>query len=368
MKEWKNQTTMYSLSIKDAPHRRAMALASANYFTECSLSGVSSTSACLAQDAVLHKQSRWWRHGDDPKHPANSLTSNLDISEGGDEPGSLIKGENDDDEGEEEVGPRRDENQVNGDWDVPIYARDDDYPSSQPFLKNIQFKRKSTLSSISQESHNASKSCVEDVIRSLAAYPNHYFAVSDKPPFSVSGSNAQPVTSESETDGSFYSSETSLACAKHTKLPRKRCRISLDEDATLKKTLLQAKTDRAKEDLLSTLGDTSSKTFLESLEILATLQRHGTLEEIDGTWVMVSQPEYPSCLGTNMKGDKLYTLERMSFGMYQPCNLVCSIQHQFNTISTVKNKADMPYYVPSILKDRVVDKSGKNSRSVKTYK
>ena len=156
----------------------------------------------------------------------------------------------------------------------------------------------------------------------------------------------------------------------------KRLKVSLDEDAvTLDEAFLQARTSQAKKDLLSSLEDTTrvdipSKSFSESLKCLEKATRHNDpkeIDEIDGTWILISPPDYPSCLGTNMNGDKLYTLARMSFGMYQPGALLCSIQQQFNTISSVKNKAEMPEYVPTSLKKEVDDELGKCSGRMKTY-
>ncbi|KAK1738377.1 putative plastid-lipid-associated protein [Skeletonema marinoi] len=374
--------------IKDSLRHRATALASAFYYTECSLSGISSTNASAAEENVLYKQSKWWLHGDDPNHPAH-LQDMIVKSDGEKAMATTVRST---DEVPEEnpaliahIDDQGDEEGRDNDWDAPIFAHDDDYPSSLPIgtLNSFQSNRKtsngpfSTSSTLlptwSQGPLDSSKSCAEDVLRSYSAY----FCTSDKTPFSRSV--AHPVTSESEADDSFCTSgmsrdessasvRASVATSRHLNRGRhKRLRVSLDEDATLDEAFLQAKIDRAKKDLLSSLQDTTSKSFSESLKCLERAKRYNGSEDIEGTWIMTSPPDYPSCLGTNVDGDKIYTLERMSFGMYQPGALICSIQQQFNTISSVKNKAHMPQYVPSSLKKEVDDESGKCSGRMKTY-
>jgi hypothetical protein len=389
--------------IKPSLRHRAEALASAFYYTECSLRGISSTNASAAVENVRCNQSKWWLHGDDPNHPAhNSVQPDVIFKPDGekakaasDTVTSTEEEELDDDHDDEEG---RD-----SDWDAPIFAQDDDYlASSLPFgsLNNFQFKRNTTntpassnapfsvstsstlLPTWSQGPLDSSKSRVEEVVRSYSSYPNHYFCTSDITPLSsspIKPSVAHPITSESEADDSFYTSEMSLDDSSTSVFARsvatsrhrhKRLKVSIDEDATLDEAFLRAKIDRAKADLLSSLEETTSKSFSESLKCLEKVSRHNDQKEIDidGTWIMISPPDYPSCLGTNTNGDKLYTLDRMSFGMYQPGALLCSIQQQFNTISSVKDKADMPQYVPLSLKKEVDDESGKCSGRMKTYK
>ena len=89
--------------------------------------------------------------------------------------------------------------------------------------------------------------------------------------------------------------------------------------------------------------------------------------DIDGTWQMISPPEYPSCLGTNAAGERLFTLGRMSFDMYQPSDVVCSIQHQFNTVKAVEAK-DLPRYVPKSLRREVDQERDGCLGRLKTYK
>eukprot|EP00986_Skeletonema_menzelii_P002892 scaffold843_cov143-Skeletonema_menzelii.AAC.11 len=389
----------------DSLRHRAAALASAFYYAECSLSGISSTNASAAEQNVRCNQSKWWLQGDDPNHPAHGAEHEelvKDIisvkSSGGEEAKATsvrwAEQSNADPPLIAQIDDQGDEEGRDSNWDAPIFAFDNDYPSSLPIghVNSFQFKRKTPGSNepfsvaatgsalrptSSQSPLHSSKSCAEDVIESYSAYPNHYFCTTDKTPLSRSVSH--PITSESEADDSIYTSgmsrnessaparTISAATPRHKNRGRhKRLRVTLDEDASLDEAFLKAKVDRAKKDLLSSLEEPTSKSFLESLKCLEKVNRYSS-EGIDGTWIEVSPSEYPSCLGTNANGDKLYTLERMSFGMYEPGALICSIQQQFNTISSVKNKKDMPQYVPSSLKREVNDESGKCSGRMKTY-
>ena len=390
----------------DDPRHRAAALKTAFYYAECSLSGISSTNASAAEEDVRCNQSKWWLQGDHPNHPAHGaehkeLEDSIPLKSGGEEARATsfrsTEESNDNPSLVAQIDEQGDEDGTDSDWDAPIFAFDNDYPSSLPTgpVSSCQFKRKTpdsiepfsaaatgsslrpTFGASSQSPlHSSMSCCVEDVIRSYSAYPNHYLYTSDKPP--LSRSIAHPITSESEADDSVYVSgmshnssasirASSVATSRHTNRGRKRMRVSLDEDSSLDEAFLQARVYRAKKDLLSSPEDTTSKTFSESLKCLEKANKRSS-EGIDGTWIMISPPDYPSCLGTNVNGDKLYTLERMSFGMYEPGPLICSIQQQFNTITSVKSKAEIPQYVPSSLKKEVDDESGKCSGRMKTYK
>ena len=386
-------------STEDSLRHRAKALAKAFYYTECSLNGISSANASAAEENVLCNQSKWWLQGDDPNHPSLQLaqkpTTSLHpahlhdvIAKPAGEEVKATSMRSTEEEREVQDNPfHHDDQGEEEDWDAPIFAHDNDYPSDP--VDGFEFKRKTARSngsfSVAATGSTLPPDCLQCpldstyVLRSYSAYPNHYFRTSDDTP--LSRSVAHPITSESEADDSLYISEMShdessasaytnnVTTSRHMHQgKRKRLRVSLDKDATLDETFLQAKVDRAKKDLLSSLEDSASELFSESLNCLSKAGRQSS-QDIDGTWIMISPPpDYPSCLGTNGKGDKLYTLERMSFGMYQPGALLCSIQQQFNTISSVKSKADMPQYVPSSLKKEVENESGKCSGRMKTYK
>jgi hypothetical protein len=96
-------------------------------------------------------------------------------------------------------------------------------------------------------------------------------------------------------------------------------------------------------------GDVTSKSFLSALEELTSLYRSTGLDArdcnrgnvnssskyIEGNWLTLSRPNYAECLGTNANNEFMYTLGRMSFDMFTPGNLVCSIGGVFNSIDVV---------------------------------
>lgn len=57
--------------------------------------------------------------------------------------------------------------------------------------------------------------------------------------------------------------------------------------------------------------------------------------QLEGMWLTLSRPNFHDCLGLNEQREYMYTLGRMSFGMYKPTNIVCSVQGTFNPIHRV---------------------------------
>ncbi|KAL7456748.1 hypothetical protein ACHAWC_008218 [Mediolabrus comicus] len=401
----------------DPPTRLALAV----YYGECHSRGISQKRAAAAEEDVA-RQSKWWIRGDDPNHPAHNSVPDTTIKsnkDGEDSSSNIESAEAKEPEnnGSAYYDDEDDQEESDSDWDAPIFAYDDDFTPASGGLqfskRNARYNRNSssityplvtassktplTVSTGStllpiwldrRSQGNSSKPILsEDVLRSYSTYPyTNLCCTSNKHPLSSSQSTntAHPITSESEADDSFYRSEmsnddsSSVVASRYIK-PNKRLKLSEPFEASLDETFLQARIDHdideAKKDLLSRLDDgTSSKSFSKCLRRLEAAARRRKIspgdqgqDDSEGTWIMVSPPDYPSCLGTNVKGDKLYTLERMSFGMYQPADLLCSIQQQYNTITSVQRKADMPLYVPLTLKKEVDDESGKCSGRLKTY-
>jgi hypothetical protein len=117
------------------------------------------------------------------------------------------------------------------------------------------------------------------------------------------------------------------------------------------------------EDLRASGGSVHTPRFLECLEYLEAYYRskswdgrgwkqHGALNnaEYSGTWLTLSKPTYNECRGRNEKGEYLYTLGRLSFDMFKPTNLECSIQAVFNTVRPIDSKKpDRPLHGPKKL-------------------
>ncbi|KAL7545434.1 hypothetical protein ACHAWF_008780 [Thalassiosira exigua] len=132
-------------------------------------------------------------------------------------------------------------------------------------------------------------------------------------------------------------------------------------------------------------GDVTDARFLSCLDILANFYKTsgrdaraspwarggprrgppdpgGTSEEVggpasgdllEGYWLNVSRPTYVECLGRNPEGDPLYTLGRMSFDMFRPGGLVCSVQSTHNAIRIVGEREELPHFVPKSLREEV---------------
>ncbi|KAL9185988.1 hypothetical protein ACHAXT_005226 [Thalassiosira profunda] len=74
---------------------------------------------------------------------------------------------------------------------------------------------------------------------------------------------------------------------------------------------------------------------------------------LEGNWVNMSRPNYVECLGQNAEDDFMYTLGRMSFDMFQPGGLVCSVQSTHNTIRIIGEREELPAFVPKSLREEV---------------
>ena len=84
--------------------------------------------------------------------------------------------------------------------------------------------------------------------------------------------------------------------------------------------------------------------ILQNLSSLAILQQHYQqlqqqlqcpYQAHEGTWLTLTKPTFFGCVGENDQGDPMYTLGRMTFDMFQPSGLVCSLQGNFNAVEAV---------------------------------
>lgn len=137
--------------------RRAEAYASALYYSECSLGGISPRGAAEAEENARTLQSRWWLKGNDPNHPSmngqgssvasETITScDAEAAKGGPKPNQARESVDmngvDDVPVEEESGTGVVNNPIEDDSNAPILARDDDLGSSFGTLKNFSCIRK----------------------------------------------------------------------------------------------------------------------------------------------------------------------------------------------------------------------------------
>eukprot|EP00562_Extubocellulus_spinifer_P031346 CAMPEP_0178723880 /NCGR_PEP_ID=MMETSP0699-20121125/25797_1 /TAXON_ID=265572 /ORGANISM="Extubocellulus spinifer, Strain CCMP396" /LENGTH=737 /DNA_ID=CAMNT_0020375019 /DNA_START=1140 /DNA_END=3353 /DNA_ORIENTATION=+ len=96
----------------------------------------------------------------------------------------------------------------------------------------------------------------------------------------------------------------------------------------------------------------SSPSRLAQMEGLS--GNNGASASIEGTWLSLSRPDYTNCLGKNASQHFMYTLGRMSFDMFRPTNLRCSIQGEFNTVRVIDETERLPEYVPRRLRKEVL--------------
>ena len=84
-------------------------------------------------------------------------------------------------------------------------------------------------------------------------------------------------------------------------------------------------------------------------------------------WLTLTKPNFFDCLGDNDQGDPMYTLSRMSFNMFSPANLICSLQGNFNSVELLVNDGERTMPVPKSLSDAVLGSAG-SQVELRTYK
>lgn len=155
----------------------------------------------------------------------------------------------------------------------------------------------------------------------------------------------------------FYSTSSTLSeTSSRTKQSGQIC--------TTPNTLLQ----QAREGVLRAIsisgGETDSEEFRTNLEILQDHFVHNEeFEKPEGMWLALTKPAFFGCLGENDAGDPMYTLSRMSFDMFSPGELVCSLQGNFNEVDQVKISSMQDQIPPSL-----VDEVNSGSTVLRTYK
>jgi PAS domain S-box-containing protein len=104
--------------------------------------------------------------------------------------------------------------------------------------------------------------------------------------------------------------------------------------------------------LLSSHGDVTDNRFIKALDVLSSIYSssgRGNLPYISsplGSWRSISRPSYGGCLGRNPQGDFCYPLGKMSFNMFKPGNLTCSVQHTLNNITLACEMDGAPKAAP----------------------
>jgi hypothetical protein len=121
-------------------------------------------------------------------------------------------------------------------------------------------------------------------------------------------------------------------------------------------------------------GDVTSPKFQSCLQ---TLESYFNLTGVDtrssrsrvaseGLWLTLTKPSFYANLGDNDQGDPMYTLGRMSFDMFSPTSLVCSLQGNFNSVERVAD-TDRPGVLEAVPKGLREEVEAGNS-VLRTYK
>lgn len=185
--------------------------------------------------------------------------------------------------------------------------------------------------------------------------------------------NLSPIScSAASSTGNSLSSEELMMSLQN----RNNQRVIIEDDVlsadllSVSPSLRSLKLSEARDSLLQTLavtqGDVDSPQFQAALKpLLQAFARQGcdtrgnsmelTNHSIQGQWLTLSKPSYFANLGENENGDPLYTMGRMSFDMFSPTHLVCSLQGNFNPVEVVSDdeRQAILQTVPKSLREEV---------------
>ena len=136
----------------------------------------------------------------------------------------------------------------------------------------------------------------------------------------------------------------------HTDAPQVQAMMVEDDQNSARTSLEECVVER-RDALLQALaisgGDAQSETFTKTVDPLTEVFEEQDVDTrevnegadgeqtVQGTWLTLTKPTFFGNLGENDAGDPMYTLGRMTFDMFSPTNLVCSLQGNFNSIEIV---------------------------------
>ena len=163
-----------------------------------------------------------------------------------------------------------------------------------------------------------------------------------------------------------------------TKTPSETHVVLNDDEEASSSTLshrsssMNSSIDDCKDALLYALtvhqGETTSQDFQDKLQVLqdiyTTNKKTTTLSSSQGLWLTLTKPTFFDCLGDNPDGDPMYTLGRMSFDMFGPTNIVCSLQGNYNQIQPVEK---LPPYIPKSILQQDGQEQELDIKNIFTY-
>ncbi|CAB9514804.1 expressed unknown protein [Seminavis robusta] len=185
--------------------------------------------------------------------------------------------------------------------------------------------------------------------------------------------------------GSGSSPEEDNPSSKKRRLPdpnSEKCDSGMIVSSSLRPYLTQEMVtllkDRFIEQLQKTGGDTTTAEFQRCLEQLRSVyvsgfpgssytNRKSHLCGAHGTWLTLSKPTYSECLGRNENGESIYTLGRMSFDMFRPSNLRCSIRAVMNNVRVMDPKSKPPSFPHRLAKELKQHRGRKSHNPIHHY-
>ncbi|KAL3912637.1 MAG: hypothetical protein SGARI_001052, partial [Bacillariaceae sp.] len=132
------------------------------------------------------------------------------------------------------------------------------------------------------------------------------------------------------------------------------------------------------DDLRKSGGMIDTTEAQQAIDILQTYYSRGGCKKIDpttlvGNWLTISKPKYSELKGTTVDGQSIYTLGRISFDMFKPTNLKCSImvsRYRGNVLSASFNqvkKIDPKNHVRKIFVPKKLMRDIRKGQALHTY-
>ena len=291
------------LPLNDTDRKRAHA--SAIYYSECFLNGVTPNDADHAASKIQQQYKRWWLTGTVSDEPTKQETN------------AAVQGER----------------------------------------SGHGFQQKRTLPLVSDDSVDEyEQSSKRRRRRSLRAVINNVTL------FGRHGSHGRNPMAQSAIAASSLTARDNLGF--HS---------NVDQPSVIREQICHVR-DTVIAHMKSSGGDLDNDLFGSQLEILHSYYLLSNCDvgkpdapfEVDGTWLTLSKPTFTECMGFNDAGDHIYALGRMSFDMFRPTGLRCSIQGNFNTVHRLHG--EVPHSVPRSLRKAILNNKNCGVMGLRTYK
>ena len=366
-----------SSSSNGAAGRKRRAKKKAMYYSECFMKGIRSKDAVSAEDTTNKAYQKWWvepncrpreQNENDDSHATMATAVNV---------GKVLLHDNENDGGCRKGGASQcyqqhqphttqqkrkrfqrsssiDESSIRAAIGDITYAKLREQHKRKKYMNNVTTRESSSTSSLSSSSSASSSSSSTEDRTTVAVV--------------VEDEDDDDHHDNVHDEFHFRQSHYETASDRHKRINRNREK----NHKTGQHRDRPIDIERIKAEIIGRLlrngGNTDDKYVASRVAALESCfarneQQHkadGTDDGLDGIWITLSKPLYQDCQGRNEAGDFLYSLDRMSFGMFQPANLLCSIQGVFNTVGL----GAVPRGIPSkIAKTIGVDtKAGMDSK------